>query len=255
MLWVLCVDGLSFDIWEEFGYQLPHQSEMGIPQECYRNGVPFTPDVWGSMFLGSVYKHPKSKETELNPLRLRARRFLRNHGIAWSRRGAKVVPKGMGDAVPSYLVFQQMPHKTVLEDYNSFSWGIPAVCDGFTFKSYQGNVQDHEAFKSMVFSTYCRSFDLVAIYTHLIDEVAHRVIRRGDRNWRRLKYLYSEVHTLYQAITRRGEEVLLVSDHGCLGGHTHKAFIGSDQEFQVDNILDVRSEIERRMERILGVKG
>lgn len=247
MLWILCVDGLGYELWKEFGLKLPYEGQLEIPKECYRNKYPFTPDVWGSMFLGEIYKHPKSKETEINPLRFKIRSFLKSAGIKWSRRGTEVKLQNTGDNVPSYLVFEQMPHKTVFDEYDSYKWGIPSVCDGFMFKSYEGNVQDHEAFKSMVYSRYCRTFDLVGIYTHLVDQIAHQVIKKDDPNYKKLKYLYNEIYFLYDTIDKKNEEVIIVSDHSCLGNHGDYAFIGSNREFEAQNILDIEDEIKRRM--------
>ncbi|MFC1802700.1 hypothetical protein ACFL0D_01910 [Thermoproteota archaeon] len=246
MLWILCVDGLGYNLWKEFGLELPYEGEMKIPEECYRNQFPFTPDVWGSMFLGEVFKHPRSNESEINPLRLKARTFLRNKGIKWSRRGTKIKFENTAHIIPSYFVFEQMNQETVFDEYESFKWGIPSVCDGFLFKSYEGNVQDHEAFKSMVYSQYCRTFDLVGIYTHLIDEVAHRAIKKRDQNYRKLKYLYNEIFFLYETLAKKND-VLVVSDHSCFGNHGDLAFIGSNKKIRALNILDVYNEVKERM--------
>jgi hypothetical protein len=247
LLWILCVDGLGYELWKEYGLELPYEGELTIPKECYRNQYPFTPDVWGSMFIGEVFKHPKSKEIELNPLRLEARKFLRQRGIKWSRRGTKIKTLDTGHAIPSYIVFEQMSQKTVFDEFNSFKWGIPSVCDGFLFKSYEGNVQDHEAFKSMVFSQYCRTFDLVGIYTHLLDEVAHRVIKKDDSNYKRLKYLYNEIFFLYEYLEKKNDDIIVVSDHSCYGTHGDLAFIGSNNILVSSSILDVHNEIKKIM--------
>ena len=239
MLWILCIDGLGYDLWNEFGLRLPYQGELTISKELYRNNYPFTPDVWGSMFTGKIFKHPKSKETEINPIRHKIRTFLRDRGIRWSRRGTKVKYEGTGDFVPSYMVFEQKIEKSVFDKYNSFTWGIPSLYDGFVFKSLSGNKQDHEAFKSMIYSQYCKAFDLVGIYTHLIDMIAHRVIKKDDRNHKQLKMLYHDIFFLYKDIIKRGDDVIIVSDHSCLGKHGDYAFIGSNKEYCANTILDV----------------
>ena len=59
-IFVICMDGLDPDFSKEVGCSLPYECELSIPTECYEDGYPWTPHVWGSMFTGRIEKYPNS---------------------------------------------------------------------------------------------------------------------------------------------------------------------------------------------------
>lgn len=223
----MCVDGLDPDLAAEFGYHMPFECKLDIPIDLFEDGVPHTLHVWPSIFRGEVSRHPNLQEINVNPLRHRVRKFLHKKGIKWKRKG---------EIKYLWKVFKPAVGRTLLDNYSSFWWNIPGVSEGFIFSVSPSYMKtNYEVFKHLAENLVRYKYDIVALYTRLIDWYGHMAINP--------KILYYEVFSLAK---RLPGDIMVVSDHGCVrGNHTDHAYLGCTRSVFAENVLDVRAEIER----------
>lgn len=259
---ILCIDGLSLDLVKRFETNMPYETELEIPGDCYIGDQPFTPDVWPTIFSGRVITHPNKYDRGdqdknnifgfLRKLRLKIRYLLIDHGIRWHRNGMKIgrtkldVIGSVEDHKASYQHFPRCVDKTVLDDYDSFTFNIPGVSDTFFFGGIEADHELHETFKILGLELWRYNFDLAAIYTHLIDLRAHYTRKENPHN---LKLLYHEIKEIADYNIKKGLDVLVISDHSCLERHGDKAYFGSNwtPEHKPVSVLDVHRVIKDKM--------
>jgi hypothetical protein len=236
---VLCVDGLDPDYARELGFpKMPYESKLDIPKELYYDGSPITQLVWPSMLSGRIV----ITEPELRPnvwiseIRLPIRRFLHKHGIGWERK------KRTWKTDPSNINI-----KTVADKYNSIIWNFPTICPEFISVCPTPNDmlrygrREYQIWKIITDGMCLYSYELSVAYCHLPDFLGHLE--------KPLEDIYLDIHHHAMRLSKR-HSVMLVSDHGCLNGeHTDHAYLGCTEPIKAKNVLEVRADIERILEK------
>ena len=236
---VLCVDGLDPDQAREFGLKMPHEASLDIPSDLTYYGNPHTMHIWPSMFAGRIVKHPALVETTRHNNRLRARKWLVRHGIKWKRKGLKF-QKWEDGFVPKWNVFHPSVEETVLDKFSSFKFDIPGVSEGVILgASLSWQREKHEHFKLLARSLVKSNFEIVAVYSHVMDHYGHFGYD--------LEHPYREIFMLAREL-ELFRDVIVVSDHGCVNGkHTFQAYLGCTWPFEAKSVLDVADVIEQRL--------
>ncbi len=231
---VLCVDGLDPDYANELGFpKMPYESKLKIPKELYYEGSPITQCVWPSMMSGRIVVPSKPL---LGGIRFPIRSFLHKHGIRWQRekRGWKTDPFNI-------------KLETVVDRYNSIIWNFPTICPEFISGSptiedmLRYGRREYQIWKIITDGMSLYPYDLSIAYCHLPDFLGH--VKKP------LEEIYLDVHHHAMRLSKRGS-VMLVSDHGCLNGeHTDHAYLGCTEHIKAKNVLEVRADIERILEK------
>lgn len=241
-LLILCVDGFDPDYGQEYGFnKFRYSARLSIPAECFIESPdgpqPTTGRVWPTILSGRVQSHSL---IERKGLRKRAHDFLLRRGITWTR------------GRPSYQVNPWNEDlETVLTGRLAFTWNIPTISpewvvrfpDMVRLMAYCN--REYQMFNMMAQGVQVRGsgYELAIIYTRIVDAWGH--FKKAED----MKFIYSDVTAtawrLAQAQQAQGDELLFLSDHGCLNGvHTDKAFIGATFPFEAESITDVRGVIE-----------
>ncbi len=251
-LLILCVDGLDPGFAKEHGFSMEYQSTLSIPKELYKDGKPWTPFVWPSIFAGKIEVdqalHQLVLAKKTNWLRLLIRQFLISRGISWTRVGTKTVWKGES---PGRLIHMPRVAKDlVVDDYTSFLYHVPCVSNDYFYGRYLKYAElEWEQFNTLAsFSRYIDK-DIVALYTSLLDKRGHSYIEGNRSSEEVLLGLYKSVFNLVDLLGGVGN-IMLVSDHGTIGNHTPVAYLGCTSPIRAQSVLEVRNDIER----ILGGK-
>lgn len=246
-LLILCVDGLDPSLASENGFCLPYEKQLAIPKELYWKGVPWTPRVWPSIFAGRIEVFPEIFEinTVRKGIRKEIRKLLLDHGIRWYRSGLKI-HFDETKAPLSYRFIRMKPivEETVLDNYNSFTYHLPAVSHDYIYGGDNlYNLQEWKLFKLLAMYLTSQNFDIAAVYCRIIDFRGHRYIEGNEDSLKKLLHLYREVFHLAETVAKYGD-VMLISDHGTLGGHTNMAYLGCTRPVKAESVLDVREDIE-----------
>jgi len=135
--------------------------------------------------------------------------------------------------------------ENVLDNYNSFTYHIPAVSYDYFYGSDDlYDLQEWKQFNLLSMYLASLNFDISAIYCRIIDHAGHNFIEGNEKSLNKLLHLYREVFYLAETVAKFGD-VILVSDHGTIGDHTENAYLGCTRPVKAESILDVREEIER----------
>ena len=249
-LLILCVDGLDPRLASENGFCLPYEKQLAIPKELYWKGAPWTPRVWPSIFAGRIEIFPEI--FEINTVRKRIRKGIRklllDHGIRWYRSGLKIhfdEKKARSERVYHFIRMKPIVEETVLDNYNSFTYHLPAVSHDYIYGGDNlYNLQEWRQFNLLAMYLISLNFDIAAVYCRIIDFRGHSYIEGNEDSLKKLLHLYREVFYLAETVAKYGD-VMLLSDHGTLGGHTNMAYLGCTRPVKAESVLDVREDIER----------
>ncbi len=239
---ILCVDGFDPDYAEAHGWnKFRHSARLDIPEECFietpDGPQPATGKVWPTIFSGKVQAHSL---IERKGPRKWGHSLLLRHGVRWTRdRRAYHVNPWNEDL------------ETVFTDRLAFTWNLPTISpewvvrfpDMARLKEYTN--REFRTYEMITQGMLSRgsAYELGAVYTRVVDVWGH--FKKAED----MKYIYSQVANeawrLGQSQRATNDELLMISDHGCLNGvHTDKAYIGATFPFQAENILDIRGVIE-----------
>ena len=215
---------------------MPYESKLGIPKELYHDGNPITQLIWPSMLSGRIVITQLRPNVWLSKIRFPIRSFLHKHGIGWERK--KVTWK----IDPSNINL-----KTVADKYNSIIWNFPTICPEFISGFPTSNDmlrygrREYQMWKIVTDGMSLYPYDLSIAYCHLPDFLGHLEKPLGD--------IYLDIYHHAMRLSKR-RSVMLVSDHGCLNGeHTHHAYLGCTEPIKAKNVLEVRADIERILEK------
>ncbi|MBW1933123.1 MAG: hypothetical protein JRI56_08945 [Deltaproteobacteria bacterium] len=236
-LLVLCVDGLDHDYAREIGFpKMPYDAKLDIPRELYYDGSPITQLVWPSILSGSIIKTRLSFKVWLSEIRLPIRRFLHKYGIRWKRKKKKWTIDPVNINI-----------ETTIDKYNSIIWNFPTICPEFisSYPTPEDMVRygrrEYQIWKIITDGMSLYPYDLSMAYCHLPDFLGHLE--------KPLEDIYLDIHHHAMRLSKR-RSVMLVSDHGCLNGeHTHHAYLGCTEPIKAKNVLEVRADIERILEK------
>ncbi len=243
-LLVLCVDGFDYDFAQAHGFdKFRNSAKLTIPRECYTETLdgaqPATGKVWPSIFSGRIFDQSMT-------VRKGARRIvhdlLMKSGIRWS--GAK-----------KYLVNPwNRGIETFMTGREVFTWNLPTISPEWIarFPDLE-HIIDFCEREYQIFRVLGRGLardgyecELAVIYTRALDAWGHFTHLKSELDMRRLyQFISSEAWRLSQSQLARGDNLMMISDHGCLNGaHTEHAYIGATFPFEAESILDVRSVVE-----------
>jgi hypothetical protein len=252
---LLCIDGLDYYLIKKWNFSLPYEQKITIPKELYEGNTPYTPHIWPSIFTGKIVRHPdtrseRSKTYFLSGIRYSIREILKSFNVSWRRKGwslysEKDYNKKQLHFEPTWELWKKCVEKTVLDEYYHFKHNIPSVSDGFLFTSIERYKEDYITFKELIYSLVRSKYDLAALYTHYIDSIGHTVLNEEDSNIKKLKLLYFEVFELAKYIIKNNVNVMIISDHGCIGDHTDYAYIGANYPIDATNILEIIHDIRK----------
>jgi hypothetical protein len=234
---LLCVDGIDPDLVQEFGWGklFKHNYSLKIPQECYvpdpdLGSTPHTTRVWPTIFSGKKIDHGLIKREGprkiLHDVLVRAR-------ITWK-------------AKPQFRLFpSNLDLETIFDEYYSFTWNLPTMNPEWisTFPSYEAFVKySRRELNMWIRMTHgAKYFDvpLQAYYLRYVDYVGHNT---PDI----LKSAYDIVFLQASDLKKAGQDVILLSDHGCKDGlHTERAYLGSDWKFNAEWVHELREDFTR----------
>jgi hypothetical protein len=238
---ILCVDGFDPEYAEAHGFdKFRYSGQLDIPEECFIESPdgpqPTTGRVWPTIFSGKVHAHSL---IERKGARKWAHDWLLSRGISWTR------------GRPSYQVNPWNERlDTVFTGRLAYTWNLPTISPEWIVRF--PDMARLMEYCRREFSTYelisrglasLGPYELGAVYTRIVDAWGH--FKKAED----MEFIYSEVSAeawrLGEIQRGRGDELLLLSDHGCLNGvHTDKAYIGATFPFEASNILDVRGVIE-----------
>lgn len=247
MLMILCADGLDSEYAADLGLHMPHERALDIPEELIRNdGYPHTLDIWPSMFTGEVHIYPIQIGPGVAPnLRNPIRKWLHGHGIKWRRRGIIFNKSRKLDANPIHSkIYEPSVNSTVLNNYRSFSYGLPAISYDCVFGGgLQYAIAEFNTVSDLAQILQFGHFnDISALYFRILDSVGHRhpfIDEALLDSW------YSSVFVLAASLRC---PVMLVSDHGCINGrHTQRAYLGCTEPIYSQTVLDVAEDIKNIM--------
>lgn len=220
--------------------KMPYENTLDVPKDLYFHGKPYTPHVWPSIFTGDICIHPDIKKIEISPHRRSIRMVLHKIGIRWRREGFNIRAASTDPTIrePSWLMWQPSVKRTVLDNFNTFKWNIPAVCPAWIMGgSWEYIYQQYEAFKVLAEALPRYTYDVGAIYTDIIDKYAHHL--------KPLNTLYAEISDLAFRASKL-TDVMVVSDHGCIDGdHTEYAYLGCTKPIKATSVIEVKKDIEK----------
>ena len=135
---------------------------------------------------------------------------------------------------------------TILDEYYSYDYDVPGVSQTFIFAgSNKLHKARHRHFTTLGLMLYKSNYELVALYTSLIDHLAHIYL---DENIIKLKPLYVDIFNYSQNLIKKGLDVMIISDHGCVNGnHTHEAYAGSNHPIEAKNVCELYLEMTSRL--------
>lgn len=243
---LLCMDGLDPDYAKELHLSMPYEKTLTIPKSLYYGNKPHTMNIWGSMFAGKEFPHPKFHVSEVVKSRFKFRKVLHKIGIKWHRDGWNVKKERethLGDG-PGKVHNAHVPYEdTIFHKYNSFIFDIPGVVDGFILGGSLKQVnRNHKLFKVLLTCLTLSSYELIAIYTHQPDIQAHMELNSDS--------IYKEGFFLANDLSK-DNKIILLSDHGCspyTHNHTELAYIGTNFPFEAETVLDVKDVIQKAMD-------
>ena len=234
---MLCVDGLDPDLAEKYGFSMPYEKRLEIPRELYRFGEPYTMHIWPSIFKGQIVRHPDFID-DSESIRGKIRRWLVDHGIRWRRDGLNFTAWGNEAMTPVFRVVHPCLDNSLLDDYSSFDFDIPGVSEGFILgASKEFRVSRFRTFMILASAVKFSQVQISALYTHLIDYLAHLHVD--------VKWYYWKVFEIAKLMSKICD-VMLISDHGCdpvEGAHTEIAYLGSNNALNARSVLDVRTDV------------
>jgi len=247
MLLVMCVDGLGPDLAANLNLHMEYETALTIPKELYYKGEPHTLHIWSSIFTGQICLYPSIVKSEMSEFRINIKNWLIKHGIRY-RRESIILRREFNERFgkPSWKVYEPSVDKTVLDGLNSFIWNIPGVSEGFVFGgSGSFYKHQHELWSYLVRVLPFSNFNMAAVYTYILDQLAHRI--REKEVYRIHEHIFIEAKTQSKKC-----DVLLISDHGCCpvkGRHTKLAYAGANFPFEASTVLDIANVIlnKRRM--------
>lgn len=254
-LLILCVDGLDHDRASEHGFDvLPYSSKLSIPKDCFietgQGLEPATGRVWPTIFTGRVIDY---QLIERRGARMKIHNWLVRNGARQIRE--KLKKRGILRRKKTYTVGGWNEKiETVFSERDSFIWNIPTLVPEWivTFPDFEDlerfTRREYEMFEVMANGFHRGAFEVVAIYTRVLDVMSH-IGRPQEENdfYDRISRLTSD---LVHDQQRAGEEVMVISDHGIIDGfHTDSAYMGATFPFEAESILDVRRVIEEVIDR------
>ncbi len=246
---ILCVDGLDPDLASEWGFKMPFNKKLEIPEILFSyGGYPWTPHVWGSIFAGRNEIYPDFRLDKGNPVRVKLRMRLIKHGIRWHRKGLTIrrptqeTSKKMRHKA-SYTRLEPIIQENLLDHWNSFDYNIPAVSYDYIYGvdgSYVKN--EYRLFNLLAIALQKIPYELSALYTRKIDHLGHNVV--GEKGMNNLLNGYKDVFGLANMLSG---DVMLISDHGTLGNHTFHAYMGCTKPINANSVIEARKDIDRIM--------
>ncbi len=193
------------------------------------------------MFTGQICLCPSLVKSKKSEFRINISNWLIKHGIRYSRQGI-IIRRDFNERFgkPSWKVYEPSVDKTVLDGLNSFIWNIPGVSEGFVLGgSVSFYKHQHELWSYLVRVLPFSNFNVAAVYTYILDQLAHRI--REKEVYRIYKHIFVEAKTQSKKC-----DVLLISDHGCCpikGRHTKLAYAGANFPFEASTVLDIANVI------------
>lgn len=249
---ILCVDGLDPDLASDYGFKMPFNKKLEIPEELYSyGGYPWTPHVWGSIFAGRIETYPDFRLDKINPARAKIRMWLINHRIRWHRKGLNIrrptreTSKEMRQKA-SYTRLEPILKENLLDHWNSFDYNIPAVSYDYIYGVDELYVKNEfRLFNLLAIALQKIPYELSALYTRKIDHLGHNVV--GEKGMRNLINGYKNIFGLANMLSG---DVILISDHGTLGNHTFHAYMGCTQPINANSVIEVRKDIETILKKM-----
>jgi hypothetical protein len=235
---LLCVDGIDPDLILEYGWAslFENNYKLEIPRECFipdaeLGSTPHTTRVWPTIFTGQIIDWGLTKREGARKI---IHDFLVRNKITWKRGKPKYTVNPVNEKMD-----------TILDHYNSFAWNIPTISPEWiaTFPGYAFFVEfcrrELLMWSLMVSGAVVNPWDISAYYVRYLDYVGHN-------EYKNLKRAYDEILGMVELWKMKNEEIVLLSDHGCIDGvHTNFAYLGSDMEFKAESVHEIRKDLER----------
>lgn len=243
-LLILCVDGFDPDYALENGFDVfRYSSRLTIPKECYVDTpdgpTPHTDRVWPSIFSGRIIDYGRVVRTGLRKVGHDA---LVKARITWTGK-------------PRYRLDPSNENmETVFTGRDAFLWNIPTICPEWivTFPSMDQFMEycrrEYRIYSLLAVGLdVAKAWDVAAIYTRILDAIGHT---EPDRVMGWYYNISAEARRLANRQEKRGDHLMLISDHGCVEGrHTDYAYIGATFPFEAENITDIRRVIEEVLDQ------
>lgn len=235
---LLCVDGVDPDLVYEFGWNkvFKYNHSLKIPQECYvpdpeLGSTPHTTRVWPTIFSGKIIDYGLIKREGMRKI---LHDLLVRSKITWKR------------GKPRYRI---SPHnkdlETIFDKYHSFTWNLPTLDPEWiaTFPGYDPFVEyckrELGMWIRMTYGALYLQTPLQAYYLRYVDYIGHN-------HPENLREAYATVFLQANDLKKRGQDVILLSDHGCNNGvHTERAYLGSDIPFWARWVHELYTDFER----------
>lgn len=263
MICLLGIDALEYNLIEDMNLKNIMQKQymkLSIPDECCRNVngelVPYSPYCWESILTGEkplesikVYKN-----SMLERIRQKVgpnlkfikgkRKFLEKFGLKYYR-GDKPHPSSRS----LNTFFDIFP---VNIDFNVPTYSLDYVFNPFKeiddremqiLKMLEFADEEFELFKKFTLIMTSRKFDLIMVYTRLLDWYGH--FRFGTNGY---YYRYKLVDLFLKDLSKKFSGIILVlSDHGMKNGnHTTHAFFSTNKKTDAPkSLLDIHKLLYR----------
>jgi len=234
---LLCVDGVDPDLVQEFGWGklFKYNYSLKIPQECYipdpdLGSTPHTTRVWPTIFSGKIIDYGLIRREGMRKI---LHDFLVRSRITWKGKPKYRVGPGNEDL------------ETIFDKYHSFTWNLPTIDPEWisTFPSFVQYVKyckrELNMWIRITYGAVYLDTPLQAYYLRYVDYIGHNQPEV-------LKEAYATVFLQASDLKRRGQDVILLSDHGCVDGiHTERSYLGSDFKFNAEGVHELYSDFER----------
>ncbi len=239
-LLILCVDGLDSNKVNKLNLKMKYNLKLLIPNNCciYENGVyiPHTFTIWKSIF---------SKKTNKDVRLFINKSILSKFDDLLHRIGNMLKDKNMNKYPFTFPIY--IKEKNILKEYNSINWNIPTISIDYIYYLYDWQdfkkycLHEYNLFKTFAFGSMLSVFDVIAIYTRIIDVYEH--IHIDTEN------IYKEIFLIANELSKK-VNVLLISDHATNeeGEHLKYSYFGSNIPIKGNSILDIKENIKEYLE-------